>query len=239
MFPDLTSDDIFRLETKRLWLRWPRASDAEAIAEFASLAETARMTAALPHPYPPGEAERFILKARSDNANGKALVLIMVQKGGLRPAIGVASATLAENQEVELGYVVAPHARGKGYATEAVQALVEAVFSLTNAERVRANSRTINPASRRVLEKCGFAYVDTGFDLLPARGGLHPCDRFQLDRKAFAEARAKAPAEISAHSSGEAWDGRVWSRPKRPMVQQIRETEKLIAAAGPQRRPEA
>ena len=28
MFPEITRDDIFRLETERLWLRWPRAADA-------------------------------------------------------------------------------------------------------------------------------------------------------------------------------------------------------------------
>ncbi len=28
MFPDLTRDDVFRIETKRLWLRWPRIQDA-------------------------------------------------------------------------------------------------------------------------------------------------------------------------------------------------------------------
>jgi hypothetical protein len=38
MFPDLTADDIFRIETERLWLRWPRASDALAITSFVSLA---------------------------------------------------------------------------------------------------------------------------------------------------------------------------------------------------------
>ena len=60
MFPDLTRDDIFRLETERLWLRWPRASDAAAITAFASLPEVAQMTDAIPHPYPAGEADRFI-----------------------------------------------------------------------------------------------------------------------------------------------------------------------------------
>ena len=51
MFPDLTTDDIFRIETKRLWLRWPRASDVASITSFASLAHVARMTALIPHPY--------------------------------------------------------------------------------------------------------------------------------------------------------------------------------------------
>src|SRR5439155_11525397 len=80
MFPDLTADDIFRIETKRLWLRWPRASDAPAITSFVSLAQVARMTASIPHPYPPGEAERFIMKARTGNAGGTALVLAITQK---------------------------------------------------------------------------------------------------------------------------------------------------------------
>ena len=31
MFPEITHDDVFRLETERLWLRWPRLSDAEGI----------------------------------------------------------------------------------------------------------------------------------------------------------------------------------------------------------------
>ena len=63
------------------------------------------------------------------------------------------------------------------------------VFSLTRANWTLANSRVNNIASRRVLEKTGFAFVDTGLDFLPARGGLHPCDRFHLDRKAWAAAK--------------------------------------------------
>jgi hypothetical protein len=35
MFPDLTRDDVFRIETKRLWLRWPRVQDAAAMQRLA------------------------------------------------------------------------------------------------------------------------------------------------------------------------------------------------------------
>ena len=31
MFPDYFRDDVFRLETQRLWLRWPTAADAPTI----------------------------------------------------------------------------------------------------------------------------------------------------------------------------------------------------------------
>lgn len=189
VFPDLTTDDIFRLETKNLWLRWPRASDAAQITSFASLVDTAQMTAAIPHPYPEGEAERFIFRSRVDNANGRSLVLVIAPKRSAHRVIGVISVTSSDRGEMELGYMLAPSARGKGYATEAATAIVDAVFSLTNVGTLLANARIINDASRRVLERVGFTYVDTGLDVLPARGGLHLCDRFVLDRRAWAKAR--------------------------------------------------
>jgi RimJ/RimL family protein N-acetyltransferase len=186
MFPDLTCDDIFHIETKRLWLRWPRVSDVSSITAIASLSETARMTATIPHPYPPGTAEQFVFRARSDNAAGNALVLIITLKSPSRNVIGLVSAVMTETNELELGYILAPSVSGKGFATEAVSAFIDTIFNLTRGRAIRANTRTINPASRRVLEKCGFTYVDSGLDLLPARGGLHPCDRFVLERKTWA-----------------------------------------------------
>ena len=76
MFPDIARDDVFRLETKRLWLRWPRVADAKAIERYSSRWEVAKMTARIPHPYPPGEAERFIFTAREANALGRDLILV-------------------------------------------------------------------------------------------------------------------------------------------------------------------
>ena len=216
MFPDLTSDDIFRIETRRLWLRWPRASDIASITGFASLAQVAQMTAVIPHPYPPGAAEGFVMKARAGNANGSSLVLAITQKGGGRQTIGVISATLSAAADIEIGYILAPPSWGNGLATEAVKALAGGVFSLTRANRILANARIDNMASRRVLEKNGFAFVDTGLDFLPARGGMHPCDRFQLDRKTWVASRRMEDEK----------------RPMPPMAQQAQDTSgvKWIAA---------
>ncbi len=200
MFPDLTSDDIFRIETQRLWLRWPRATDAAAVKSFASLAEVAHMTAEVPHPYPGGEAERFVLQARADNACGRGLVLAVTQKNG-RAVIGIVAAHADQTADVEIGYVIAPPYWGKGIATEAVKALIDTVFRLNAAERIFANSRVINPASRRVLEKCGLVYIDTGLDMLPARGGLHPCDRFELDRETWMKNLAPRPLPTMLHQA--------------------------------------
>ena len=56
MFPDLTRDDVFRLETRRLWLRWPRLADVQAIVRLAGEKAVADMTARIPHPYHPEDA---------------------------------------------------------------------------------------------------------------------------------------------------------------------------------------
>jgi RimJ/RimL family protein N-acetyltransferase len=197
MFPDLTRDDVFRLETQRLWLRWPRATDAAAVTAFASLPEVAQMTAAIPHPYPAQEAERFILKARADNAAGRALHLALTRKNGPRAVFGLISAVVEGPREVELGYAIAPEMWDQGFATEAAQIMIDTVFTLTPATRIVANARVSNIGSRAVLDKTGFTYVDTGLDPLPARGGLHPCDRFELTRAAWRLAGARAlPAMV-------------------------------------------
>jgi RimJ/RimL family protein N-acetyltransferase len=190
MFPDLTCDDVFRFETKRLWLRWPRATDAAAIAEFAADPGVAQMIADMPQAYPPQEAERFILKARAENAAGCALHLAVTQKTTAGAVIGMTSAIAGSGQDVEIGYVLARQVWGKGLATEAVRALVDMIFSLTPAARIFASARVVNNASRRVLEKSVFAPVETGSDLLAMRDEAHCSDRFRLDRTAWQRSNA-------------------------------------------------
>ena len=48
MFPDITRDDVFRIETPRLWLRWPERRDCAAIRAYASCFAVADMTSSAP-----------------------------------------------------------------------------------------------------------------------------------------------------------------------------------------------
>ena len=57
--------------------------------------------------------------------------------------------------EVEIGYGIVPSRQRRGYATEAVQAMVADVFQLDSVRIVTANVDLDNPASIRVLEKSG------------------------------------------------------------------------------------
>ena len=65
---------------------------------------------------------------------------------------------------VEIAYGVAPEYQGKGYATEAAQALTEYAFSRGKVRVVRAHTRPEPNASTRVLTKCGFRRIGEVID---------------------------------------------------------------------------
>lgn len=62
-----------------------------------------------------------------------------------------------ENGEVELGYALAPHARGRGVATAALVAMTVWAFD-QGLVRVTALISTDNVASSRVAEKAGYSF---------------------------------------------------------------------------------
>jgi RimJ/RimL family protein N-acetyltransferase len=187
MFPDLTRDDVFRLETRRLWLRWPRHADCKAILRLAGDKRVADMTASLPHPYPADEATRFVFEARKANALGRALRLAITPKAKPNQLIGMVGIEAPAGDEAEpcLGYWLgAPHWR-RGLATEAARALVDAFFAYTGESRLVASARLDNVASQRVLARCGFVQAGAREKEFPARGCMLAVADFRLDRAAW------------------------------------------------------
>ncbi len=195
MFSDLARDDVFRLETQRLWLRWPKASDAPAVTRYAGNAEVAHWTSAIPHPYPPGGAEQFILRARANNAAGTALHLVVTPLRNPREVIGGIGLDLRMGK-LTLGYVFAPDVWGKGFATEAACALVDGAFSLTEAEALHSGAFLDNARSRRVLEKAGFAPDGVSEEYSEARGAAQKLARVRIDRQDWLARRAAFAASV-------------------------------------------
>lgn len=62
----------------------------------------------------------------------------------------------AREHAVEIGYGILPEYEGKGYTTEAVQAMTQWAFSNSEVVFVEAETEPENKASHRILEKCGF-----------------------------------------------------------------------------------
>ncbi len=72
---------------------------------------------------------------------------------------------------VEFGYGVVPSRRGRGYAPEAVRALVAFALSSPSVNEVRAEVEPANRASVRVLEKAGLHPAETRGETVRFRTG--------------------------------------------------------------------
>jgi RimJ/RimL family protein N-acetyltransferase len=98
-----------------------------------------------------GEQQPFGYYRITRQADGRAI-------GGIgfkgRPADG----------RVEIGYGLAPSARGQGYAAEAVRALMTVAVG-HGISRVIADTTLDNVASQRTLTKAGFRRTDTDHEL--------------------------------------------------------------------------
>jgi RimJ/RimL family protein N-acetyltransferase len=164
------------LETERLVLRAPRLEDAKAVVALASDRRVAENTARIPHPYRTSDALEWITSVTAEE--GKQTFLIALAGA----PIGACGIDLREASTPELGYWIgAPH-WGQGYATEAARAVIDHAFTDLGHEALQAGARVSNPASRRVLEKCGFQWTGVGLYRIRAMNSSVPCDRFRLDR---------------------------------------------------------
>ncbi|MCQ2465887.1 MAG: GNAT family N-acetyltransferase [Oscillospiraceae bacterium] len=67
----------------------------------------------------------------------------------------------SDNRNGEIEYVIGPAFQGKGYATEMTRAVIGFGFEEINFHRIEICCRTLNEASRRVIEKCGLTYEGT------------------------------------------------------------------------------
>lgn len=190
MLPDLVRDDVFRLETRRLWLRWPEARDAAAMAREAGRRGVADFSLHLPRPLPEGAAAEFILTSRRANARGERLALAIALKDRPAEVVGAIEATPSKRGDLlRVHFWLAQDVQGRGLMTEALRGFSNFVFAFTDALSLEAYAPDLQAAAQRVLEKANFAPLGT--DLIPAAsvGGLVEARRFELDRSRWSNGR--------------------------------------------------
>jgi len=171
------------LATERLFLRAPRREDSAAIARLANDIRVAGNTARIPHPYRVEDAEEFIAAANRKQAEAHFAITVD------RTLIGVCGLDPREDGP-EIGYWLGVEYWGQGYATEAARALIDHAFGELGYEALAAGARVSNPASRRVLEKCGFQWTGVSLLRIRAINSAAPTDRFRLDRRLWQSLRS-------------------------------------------------
>jgi len=166
-----------------LVLRAPRLADVKAIVRLAGDRRIAENTARIPHPYGADDAEQFLAIV---NRQEREATFAIELRGEL---IGMCGVELREGA-AEIGYWLGVPYWNHGYATEAVRAVIDHAFGELGHEVLQAGARVSNPASRRVLEKCGFQWTGVGLYRIRAIKSSAPLDRFRLDRGLWASLKA-------------------------------------------------
>ncbi len=164
------------LETERLMLRRPTLADVKAIARLANDRRIAENTRRLPHPYSQDHAVEFV---RATAAHRREAVFLIEHHG---EPIGVVGLDSSDREAPELGYWLGVDFWDRGFGTEAARAAIDFFFEELDNDRLYAGARVTNPASRNILEKCGFQWCGVELHRFEALGSSTPVDRFRLTR---------------------------------------------------------
>ncbi|MCQ2059834.1 MAG: GNAT family N-acetyltransferase [Bacteroidaceae bacterium] len=170
------------IETERLILRPWRESDAGALFKYASDPDVGPRAG-----WPPHRSVEESLELIRTVFSGEGMWAVELK--GTDEAIGCvgylpASASNLEigEDQCEVGYWIAKPYWGKGICTEAMRAVVDYCFNVKGFSVLWGDYFPENPASGRVMEKCGF--TDTGRQVLCPNlevGGDKPVRVMRLD----------------------------------------------------------
>jgi [ribosomal protein S5]-alanine N-acetyltransferase len=130
-------------------------SDKDALVRHANNRNVSRaLFDRFPFPYTAEAAERWLAIATSEGRDLHYAIACGDEAVG-----GISAMRGSENTRfcAEIGYWIGESHWGRGVMTATVGAFCEALFRDTDLERIEAGAFLTNPASHRVLEKCGFA----------------------------------------------------------------------------------
>lgn len=141
-------------------LRLFELGDAPRVQALAGEREVAEMTQLIPHPYPDGAAAAwFAAQARERAAAREYTYAITLAGDGL--LVGAIDLRPLPHERESLGYWVGRAHWGRGYATAAARAVIALAFTLLDVDLLTASHLERNPASGRVMEKCGLQPLRT------------------------------------------------------------------------------
>ena len=110
----------------------------------------------IPEPVSPGFARSWLERYEEGRHAGNREAFAVVDEAGEFLGIAMAPGIDHETATAELGYVVAPAARGRGVASEALRQLTEWAFGQLRMIRLELLISVDNAASIKMAERCGY-----------------------------------------------------------------------------------
>lgn len=173
----------FILHTPRLLLREMRPTDGSSLFEaaacpqinlmhnneFDKMENVRRYISVLNKEY---EDEKYRTLAIADSSVNKLIGLITIDVDKFFP-------------RAEISYWIDKRYRNRGFATEAVRAIIHYGFSNLGLNRIQGMHFTNNPASGRVLEKAGMSFEGILRQYVGLNGTFHDCKMYSIIKSEF------------------------------------------------------
>lgn len=173
-----------RTDGSKVYIRLLELGDEDALVELRARNEE------FLRPWEPARADGFLKRESQRNQLRKGIADadadlaywfgIFTPDDRLVGTITLANVVRGVWQNATLGYFVDERYNGRGFATEAIQLLVELAFTELDLHRIQAAVMPRNPASRRALEKAGFRYEGESLRYLYIAGAWEDHDIFAL-----------------------------------------------------------
>lgn len=158
-----------------LRLRAAEERDLDAITVTCRDPDTIRWTS-VPNPYERSDAEAYLRYQRTTWADGSAACFVVATA---HDDAYVANVDLrlspTDPQLADVGFLTAPHARGRGYMPAALATVCAWGFTTLGLARIEWRANVGNIASRRAAEKAGFRYEGVARAGIPYRGDRVDC----------------------------------------------------------------
>jgi len=161
--PELADDAIRR--------RAPSAADVPAITDACQDPDIQHFTF-VPVPYREEDARDWVEGAAERAGTGEALSLVIAgvdDRAALFGTVGLLRPNWVQRR-IEIGYWVAPWARGRGIAVRAVKLLAPWALRTLDLARVACDVDVDNAVSRQVAQRAGFVAEDVSLAPIAVKG---------------------------------------------------------------------
>ncbi|NAW50650.1 GNAT family N-acetyltransferase [Elizabethkingia argentiflava] len=142
-----------KLETPRLILSSLEKTDIPLIVEYLQEKVISENTSHIPYPYTLADAQNWIIMSEEAFKAKTAYNFAIRKKNG--KIIGSIGLHDTEDDKAELGYWIALPFWGKGFATEAAQAVLDFGIKKLGFHKIYASFLLHNIASGKVMKKIG------------------------------------------------------------------------------------
>jgi RimJ/RimL family protein N-acetyltransferase len=137
----------------------------------------------IPEPPPDGFPRWWLDRYERGRVDGTAEAFVIEEDGEFL-GLALAPEIDAESGEVELGYIVARSARGRGVGAAALGLLTTWALEELGAQRITLIIDVGNAASKRIAERCGYV-----------REGVMRSIHLKQDRRVDAELWSRLPSD--------------------------------------------